>query len=215
MGLNGPDWGPASKGPPAQLVVICHGVGANGADLIGLAPAWAWRLPRAVFAAPDAPEPHDTAPMGRQWFSIADRNPAKLSAGVRVAAGHLDRFLDAELARLSLSPDAYALVGFSQGAMTALFTGLRRDVPPRGILAYSGALLAPEALEAELRNRAPVLLVHGEADDVVPAFRSREAERALRKAGIPVETLLLPGIGHWLDPAGLEAGLRFLGRVFS
>ena len=110
---------------------------------------------------------------GRQWWSVEDRTPAVMEAGVRRAAGFLDAFIDAELARLGLPAEAYALMGFSQGAMTVLFTGLRRPTAPRAILAFSGALVAPESLTAELANRAPVLLVHGEADDVVPVHRSR------------------------------------------
>ena len=108
--------------------------------------------------------------------------PPVMEAGVRRAAGFLDAFIDAELARLGLPAEAYALMGFSQGAMTVLFTGLRRAAAPRAILAFSGALIAPETLAAELANRAPVLIVHGEADDVVPVHRSRDAEAALRAA---------------------------------
>ncbi len=138
-----------------------------------------------------------------------------MGAGVRRAADLLGTFIDAELARLSLPDTAYALMGFSQGAMTVLFTGLRRAAAPRAILAYSGALLAPEALAAGLANRAPVLLVHGEADDVVPVARSRDAERALRAAGIPVEARYVPGLGHGIDDAGISLGALFLQRAFA
>ncbi len=123
--------------------------------------------------------------------------------------------MDAELARFGLPADAYALMGFSQGAMTALYTGLRRAVAPRAILAYSGALLAPGLLAEERTNAAPVLLVHGEADSVVPAQRSREAEAALRAEGVPVESLFEPGLDHGIDPAGLAAGAAFLQRAFA
>jgi phospholipase/carboxylesterase len=195
---------------PKQLVVLCHGVGADGRDLIDLAQVFAPVLPEALFIAPDAPEPFDMAPFGRQWFSIGDLDPAKLGDGVRRAAKRLDAFLDAELARLGISD--YVLVGFSQGAMTALFTGLRRSVPPRAILAYSGALIDPQSLAREIKNRAPVLLVHGEDDDVVPAFRSRDAESALLDAGVPVELVISPGLGHGIDEAGLQAGVTMLDR---
>jgi phospholipase/carboxylesterase len=218
--LDGPRWGPASRGVPRQLVVICHGVGADGHDLIDLAPSWGRALPDAAFVAPHAPFPYDMARemtgfSGRQWFSIADRTPSVLDAGVRAAAPALDAFLDRELARLGLPPEAYALVGFSQGAMTALFVGLRRTVPPRAILAFSGALLAPAALASERRNAAPVLLVHGEADDVVPSFRSRDAERALRAAGVPVTSRFSPGLGHGIDEEGIAAGAEFLRSAFA
>jgi phospholipase/carboxylesterase len=216
--LDGPRWGPAAGGAARQLVVLCHGVGADGHDLIDLAPAWGQALPHAAFAAPHAPDPYELMPQagfGRQWFSLADLTPAVLEAGVRVVAPAMDRFIDAELARLGLAPEAYALMGFSQGAMTALFVGLRRPTAPRAILAYSGALLAPDRLTAERRNDAPVLLVHGEADQVIPVFLSREAERRLIADGVRVETLFSPGLGHGIDEAGIAAGARFLPRAFS
>ena len=214
--LNGPRTGPAAPGAPRQLVVLCHGLGADGHDLIDIAAAWKQAVPHAAFAAPDAPFPCDMAPMGRQWFSVADRTPALMEQGVRRAAGFLDGFIDAELARLALAADAYALMGFSQGAMTALFTGLRRAVPPRAILAYSGALIAPERLVADLAAKSvPVLLVHGEDDEVVPVSRSREAQAALLAAGVPTEALYCPRLGHGIDEAGLSMGGLFLQRAFS
>jgi phospholipase/carboxylesterase len=211
--LSGPSLGPASGEKPRQLVVLCHGVGADGSDLIDLAQVFAPVLPDAVFIAPDAPEPYDMAPFGRQWFSIGDLDPAKLGAGVRRAAQALDAFVDAELARLGIGE--YALVGFSQGAMTALFAGLRRKIAPRAILAYSGALIDPQALIVEMANRPPVLLAHGEADDIVPAFRSRDAAATLRALNVPVELILSEGLGHGVDDSGLQAGATLLGRVFA
>jgi phospholipase/carboxylesterase len=207
-------WGPAAKGTPKQLVVLCHGLGADGHDLIDLAPGWAAVVPDALFASVHAPETHYSG-FGRQWWAVADRRPEVMEAGVRRAAGFLNGFLDAELRRLGLPDDAYALMGFSQGAMTVLFTGLRRPVAPRAILAFSGALLVPEALTQEIRNRAPVLLVHGEDDDVVPASRSRAAEQALRAAGVPVESSYVPGLGHGIDDTGLAMGGLALQRAFA
>jgi len=213
--LDGPRWGPASKGTPKQLVVLCHGLGADGHDLIDLAPTWAHALPDAAFVAPDAPDPCDLGPTGRQWWSVVDRSPPVVEAGVRRAASFLHPFLDAELARLNLPPDAYALMGFSQGAMTALFTGLRRPTAPRAILAFSGALIAPDSLAAELTHRPPVLLVHGEADEVVPVQRSHDAEAALRAAGVPVEATYVPRLGHGIDETGLAMGALTLQRAFA
>ncbi len=212
--LDGPRWGPASKGTAKQLVVLCHGVGADGHDLIDLAPTWSHALPDALFVSVDAPFPHDSG-FGRQWWSVADRTPAVMEAGVRRAAGFLDAFIDAELARLGLPANAYALMGFSQGAMTVLFIGLRRATAPRAILAFSGALIAPDRLAAELTNRAPVLLVHGEADDVVPAQRSHDAEAALRAAGVPVEAVYVPRLGHGIDDTGLAMGALALQKGFA
>lgn len=212
--LNAVHWGPASKGTPRQLVVLCHGLGADAYDLIDLGPSWAHALPDAIFASVDAPDQHPGG-VGRQWWDVGDRRPEVMLAGARRAAGYLDAFLDAELARLGLPADAYALMGFSQGAMTVLFTGLRRAVAPRALLAFSGALIAPETLPAELANRAPVLLMHGEADEVVPASRSRDAEAALLAAGVPVEATYVPRLGHGIDDTGLSMGALALQRAFA
>jgi len=213
--LADPSWGPASKGVARQLIVLCHGVGADGHDMIDLAPYWGRALPDAVFVAPDAPEPFDMAPAGRQWFSIGDLDPAKLGSGVRRAATWLDGFIDRQMEKYALPETAYALMGFSQGAMTALFTGLRRPHAPRAILAFSGALIAPESLQAELKNRAPVLLGHGEMDGVVPAFRSRDAAATLKQAGVPLETVFSPKLEHGIDDILLTAGALFLQKAFA
>jgi phospholipase/carboxylesterase len=212
--LDGPRWGPASKARPHQLVVLCHGLGADGHDLIDLAPSWGHALPDAVFVSVDAPFVHESG-FGRQWWSVADRSPPIMEAGVRRAASYLGPFIDAELGRLGLAPDAYALMGFSQGAMTVLFSGLRHVPPPRAILAFSGALIAPGTLAAELTGRPPVLLVHGEADDVVPVSRSRDAEAALRAAGVPVEATYVARLGHGIDDTGISLGALFLQRAFA
>lgn len=213
--LDGPRQPPRSGGPARQLVVLLHGVGADGADLIGLAPALADALPDAAFVAPDAPAPCDMAPYGRQWFSLQNRSPARLAAGVRAVEPAVRAFLEAELSRLSLPASALALVGFSQGAMTALHTGLRMEDPPAAVLAYSGALLAPESLAADIRGRPPVLLVHGEMDGVVPVAASRMAESALRAAGVAVDAVFIPGLDHGVDDVGLAAGLVLLRRAFA
>ena len=207
-------WGPASKAKPRQLVILCHGLGADAYDLIDLAPSWQHACSDALFASVHAPFQHDSG-FGRQWWSVADRSPSVMEAGVRNAAPYLHGFIDAELARLDLPADAYAIMGFSQGAMISLYTGLRRPVAPRAILAFSGVLVAPETLQAECANRAPVLLVHGEADEAVPVQRSRDAEAALVAAGIPVEAHYIPRLGHGIDDTGISLGALALQKGFS
>ena len=212
--LEAVHWGPASKGTPKQLVVLCHGLGADAYDLLDLAPSWADQAPDALFSSVNAPDTHYSG-FGRQWWAVSDRRPEVMANGARHAAAFLNAFLDAELARLNLPPDAYALMGFSQGAMAVLFTGLRRPVAPRVILAFSGALIAPETLESEQKNKAPVLLVHGEADGQVPVHRSREAEGVLKAAGVPVESLYIPALGHGIDAAGIAFAGHALHRALA
>jgi phospholipase/carboxylesterase len=213
--LTGPQQPPASGGAPRQLVVLLHGVGADGSDLIGLAPYWAELLPDAEFLSPDAPFPCDMAPFGRQWFSLQDRSPAAILAGVRATAPILDAFLDDALAARGLDDRSLALVGFSQGTMMSLYVGLRRATAPAGIIGYSGALIGASDLPHEIRVRPPVLLVHGDADEVVPPQVLPMAVKALEAAGVPVDSLTRPGLGHGIDEVGLREGGAFLRHVFG
>ena len=211
--LSGPSQKPADGQPPRALVVLLHGLGADGNDLIGLAPYWAPHLPHVEFVSPYAPFPCDMAPYGRQWFSLQDRSPDAVLAGVRMAWGILDGFLDAELARTGLAADRLALVGFSQGTMMSLFTGPRRAERIAGTVGYSGRLVGAEALAAELKSRPPVTLVHGDADEILPVSSLPEAVKGLEAAGIEVASTVRPRLGHSIDETGLRIGLEFLRRV--
>ncbi|HEY1259355.1 MAG TPA: alpha/beta fold hydrolase [Stellaceae bacterium] len=213
--LSGPSRPPAAGGKPRRLVILLHGLGADGNDLIGLAPYWARQLPDAEFVSPNAPFPCDMAPYGYQWFSAQDRSPAAVLAGVRAAAPMLDGFIDEALAERDLGAADLALVGFSQGTMMSLFVGLRRRERLAGIVGFSGRLLAPELLADELSSRPPILLVHGTEDPLVPYRSLNAAQTALEAAGVPVETLSCPGIGHSIDEAGLRRGGQFLERVLG
>jgi phospholipase/carboxylesterase len=213
--LSGPRREPASGGEPAELVVLLHGVGADGNDLIALAPAVASSLPGARFVAPNAPEPYDMAPFGHQWFSLRDFDPGRMAAGASAAAPLLDRFIDDELAAAGLTDEDLAIVGFSQGTMMALHVALRRKRPPAAVVGFSGALLAPDRLASEITVRPPVLLIHGEADPVVPAQALQRAMTTLEAAGVPVRGVVRPGLGHGIDPEGLGAALAFLTDSFA
>ena len=208
--LSGPSRPPASGGRHSRLVILLHGLGADGNDLIGLAPYWASMLPTTEFLSPNAPFPCDMAPYGYQWFSAQDRSPAAVLAGVRAAAPFLDAFIDEALAKRGLGDADVALVGFSQGTMMSLYVGLRRSKPVAGIVGFSGRLLAPELLASELRSRPRTLLVHGTDDPLVPYQSLAAAETALTGIGVPVETLTCAGIGHSIDENGLRRGGSFL-----
>jgi phospholipase/carboxylesterase len=213
--LSGPSRPPASGGKPRRLVILLHGLGADGNDLIGLASYWARLLPDAEFLSPNAPFPCDMAPYGYQWFSSQDRSPEAVLGGVRTAAPILDAFIDEALEERGLGSGELALVGFSQGTMMSLFVGLRRAEPVAGIVGFSGRLLAPELLASELRSRPPILLVHGTEDPLVPYSSLAAAETTLKAAGVPVETVTSFGIGHSIDDQGLRRGGEFLKKVLS
>ena len=211
--LEGPRRPPLRGGKPKSLVVLLHGLGADGNDLISLAPYWAPLLPETEFLSPHAPFPCDMAPYGHQWFSVQQRTPEAVLAGVRAAAPFLDGFLDEILAARGLDEGRLALVGFSQGTMMSLHVGLRRAKALAGIIGYSGRLIGGEALADELRSKPPVLLMHGTADEVVPFESLALAEQQLKALGVPVTTVRRPGLGHSIDEIELKTGGEFLRGV--
>jgi phospholipase/carboxylesterase len=174
-------------------------------------------MPDCAFVSPNAPEPCGQAPVGRQWFALTFRDPEERWIGVNKAAPILERFLDAELARRALPPSALALVGFSQGTMMALHVGLRRASAPLAIVGYSGLLVEPPAAQAakfaaEITSRPPVLLVHGDRDELIPVEALFHAANGLGALGVPVEWHVAAGIGHGIDQEGLRRGGEFIAR---
>jgi phospholipase/carboxylesterase len=212
--LDGPRLMPAAGGKPRRLVVLLHGYGADGNDLIAIGRHWATALPDAAFVAPHAPDPCGMGG-GRQWFPLTFRDPSEFGRGCAAAAPALDDFLDAELARHGLPASALALVGFSQGTMMALDAGLRRRPPVGCIVGYSGLLARPEMLASAVRPTPPIALVHGDRDEVVPVDMLFAALEALGKAEVPVEWHLAPGLGHGIDPDGLAVGLGLIRACLS
>ena len=210
--LQGPRIDPPRGRRASAVVVLLHGYGANGDDLITLADAWRPALPNTAFVAPNAPQPIPGMYGGLQWFALSMRDPSEYWRGVASAQPLLDRFLDAELARHGLGPERLVLVGFSQGTMMALHVGLRRATAPAGIVAYSGLLAGPEHL-AETQTRPPVLLVHGEADDLIPVEALHVAREALAAAGVPVEWHVRPRLGHGIDPEAQWLAGNFIAQV--
>ena len=217
--LDGPRLEPRS-GKARQLVVFLHGYGADGNDLIEIGRAWAGLLPDAAFISPHAPRPCGQAPMGREWFPLTFRDPDERWTGVNAAAPQLNMFIDTELKRRNLPNSALALVGFSQGTMMALHVGLRRAESPAAIVGYSGMLVIPEEIDpdkfaGEIVNRPPVLLVHGDQDQLIPVEALMHAAQGLAALEVPVEWHISPGVAHGIDQEGLRQGGEFLARRFA
>lgn len=226
--LQGPSRA-APSGKARQAVILLHGYGADGEDLISLAPYLGQALPETAFYAPNAPEPCEMSPLGRQWFSLSQydpdllrRNPQTMGPayqamadGVRAAAPALDAFIDAVAAQEGLGRDRIALLGFSQGCMMALHVGLRATPSVAAILGYSGAMVGADTLSTEAQARPPVLLVHGEQDPVVPFPAMDAAASALRSIGLEPRTLARPGLEHGIDEMGIIAGIEVLRAAFA
>lgn len=213
--LDGPRLAPLSGSRPDALVILVHGYGSNGDDLISLAAMMQTSLPQTAFVAPNAPSqlPHMAA--AYQWWPIETFSMAERAAGAATAAPMLDAFIDVELEKAGLSSDRLLLVGFSQGTMIALHVGLRRLEPIAGIVGMSGMLVAPERLEADIRSRPPIMLIHGTMDEVVPFHSMELASAALTAAGVAVESHVSPGIGHSVGQDGMAAATAFARRVLS
>jgi phospholipase/carboxylesterase len=213
--LSGPSVLPAAGGKPRQLVVLLHGLGSDGNDLISLAPYWRPLLPHARFVSPHAPFAFDMAPSGRQWFSLQDWTPKGMEQGARIAAPILEAFVNKEMQRDGLRARDVALVGFSQGTMMALFCAPRWAHAVAGVVGFSGAVLGAEHLAREARSQPPVILIHGDQDDIVPISSMDTAMTALGDAGFSVRALRRPGLAHGIDAEGIRLAGEFLVRAFG
>jgi len=211
--LNAERKGPVS-GDIRSIVVFLHGYGANGADLLGLADPLGEHLPDTLFVAPDAPERCAGSPMGYQWFPVPwidSSSEEEAERGMQAAVADLNAFLDALMVDEDVLPEQVVLFGFSQGTMMSLHVAPRREDAVAGIVAFSGRLLAPETLKDEVVCKMPILLVHGDADDMVPPESLPEAAEALQEAGFQdVFAHIQKGTGHGIAQDGLSVALAFM-----
>ncbi len=206
---------PHSGGPAKQIVILLHGLGSDGRDLIGLAPYLAPAVPDAVFVSPDAPFPCDMAPMGYQWFSMQDWTPDSIGQGVERVAPVLDSFMTEQLEKYGLSSENLVLGGFSQGAMMSLYAGLRWPQTIAGILAYSGVLIDEDFIREGKAQKPPVHLYHGTADQIVPFSAYHHAKETLESAGVEVSGGFSEGLAHGIDGPGIESGAAFLRDILT
>ncbi len=203
----------ARSGKASSLVILVHGYGADGADLLGLADPLGEHMPDTVFVAPNAPNRCSNNPMGYEWFPIPwlDGSSEEAAAeGMARAVEDLNAFIDETIAAEGVDDAHTILLGFSQGTMMNLHIAPRRPRPVAGVVGFSGRLLAPEQLKFEAVSRPPVLLVHGDRDDMVPPASMPEAADALQQAGFEVYTHVSPGMGHGIAPDGLGVALQFM-----
>lgn len=209
MILSGPYLPPVSGKKPKSVVIILHGYGADGENLIDIASFMASHFPDTYFIAPNAPKPCEMGGGGYQWFSLADRAPEKMLAGLQAITPTLNQLIDEVLAETGLTEDKLVLLGFSQGTMSALHVGPRREKQLAAIVGFSGALLAPELL-AETKTKPPICLIHGEQDDVVPFAAMGAAEKELKASDFKIETHPRPYLPHSIDPGGIDIAIGFL-----
>ncbi|PPR63160.1 MAG: hypothetical protein CFH10_00610 [Alphaproteobacteria bacterium MarineAlpha4_Bin2] len=208
--LDGPRYGPAGGGVPTQLIILLHGVGADGRDLIEMAPHLGQIFPNAAFVAPNAPNRYEQGLSGYQWISSGIRVEAEVVDAIKESADILNAFIDQELQNAGIGPEKLALIGFSQGTMMSLYVAPRRAQPIAGVLGYSGRLVGADLLTTETVSRPPIFLAHGVMDAVVPVESMDTAEKILSENGFSVQTLRCPNLGHSIDEDGLVQGTQFL-----
>ncbi|KAB2907602.1 MAG: phospholipase [Dechloromonas sp.] len=213
--VNGASLKPRSGQPPKNIVLLLHGFGSSGSDMIALAPAWQEALPDTLFLAPHAPQRCGMMGAGYQWWGLSGFAPSALAAGAASAAPAVDAFIDRKLDQYGLTEADLALVGFSQGTMMALQIGLRRPRAVAAVVGYSGMLAGSAGLEHGSLPKPPVLLIHGTADPVVPVAALHMSESQLKHLGVNVTTHLSYGVAHNVDPVGLRLGRDFVAEGFA
>ena len=208
--LNGPLLPPKSGGPATQAVVLLHGYGADGSDLISLGQHWGQMLPDATFIAPNAPNPCAGSPLGFEWFPLdVDRITSRI-VGAQQTAPIIREFLTDLWTQTGVLPRNTVLAGFSQGAMMALHVGTSLEQELAGIIAFSGAFVPAERFADGGFAKPPVALVHGELDQVVDPELSRQAATELSASGYEVSLYLSPNAAHGIAPDGLDHATSFL-----
>ncbi len=203
---------------PKYLVMILHGYGANGENLIDLAHEFKHTLPEAHFISPNAVEPWEGGfPNSYQWFSLAsgfDANAMNLMANnIKKSQQTLGKLIDDQLALLKLKPENLFLIGFSQGAMMALYQAFIRPQKIAGVIAFSGRLVLPEMFGEKTISKPDTCLIHGESDAVVPFTNFLEAKKILEEQNFPLESHAIPNLGHSIDRMGTTIAKDFFTRL--
>lgn len=211
--VNGRSLKPKSGLSPKQIVLLLHGFGSSGDDMISIALYWQDTLPDALFLAPHAPQKYGIMGAGYQWWGLSGFAPSALAAGAYSAAPAIDAFINRKLDEYGLTESDLALVGFSQGTMMALHVGLRRPRTVAAVVGYSGMLTGVADLSHRDHAKPPVLLIHGTADPVVPIAAMHLAESELKRLDVPVTSHISYGVAHTVDPVGLQLGRDFIAKA--
>ncbi|MEN8236889.1 MAG: dienelactone hydrolase family protein [Pseudomonadota bacterium] len=201
---------PSGGGPAKNLVILLHGFGANGGDLLSLGKSWQSLLPETEFTAPNAPEPCAASSFDHsyQWFDLKNLQLTTLQEGVAQALPVLNTYIDQELNKRNLTDSQLMLVGFSQGTMMALAASLSRPKACAGVLGYSGALFYPPNLP--IHCKPPIFLIHGDADEVIEVEYAMRTAAELSELGVPVKSFVAKEIGHHIDAQGQQLGGQFI-----
>jgi phospholipase/carboxylesterase len=212
--LSGPEIKPANGGGPKKIMLLLHGVGANGDNLISLANFFQEDFPDMLFIAPNGPEKFSEGFGGYQWFTYWERSHAQIVQGVEQASAILQSYINQLQDEFELKAEDIILLGFSQGAMTAIQAGLTTQDNCAAILAFSGGIIKVDMNNFEVRSNPPVCLIHGQDDEVVPCSMSQISSDILSNLNVENECHIIPNLQHSIDISGINIAKDFLNRVF-
>tara|TARA_Y100000310_G_scaffold94695_1_gene92437 strand:- start:348 stop:1004 length:657 start_codon:yes stop_codon:yes gene_type:complete len=201
---------PLSKNKPRQIVLLCHGYGGDGKDISTLAINWQRFLPDAIFLCPNAPEICAVNPQGYQWFDLTVEKEEVILEKSLIAEEKLNTFLEQVFDNLQLEPSNLALVGFSQGCMIGIQTGLKRKKQINCLIGYSGKIINQKHLSININSKPKIFLMHGENDTIVPPIHLLEAKEYLKNCSINVKTKMFKNCEHRIPVEGVSLGLAFL-----
>ena len=195
---------------PTSLVVLLHGIGADGFDLVPLAEFWSSTLKKTKFYSLHAPEAYKLAPSGRQWFDLEDRDQTRILKEIELVKPIIVNFLEKKLKKNNLSYKDIVFVGFSQGTMVALNLALTIKKEIMGVLGYSGGVILTKSGKIEICSKPNICLVHGNDDEVVPKKMMETTKEVLIQNNINTKAHLIKNMGHGINQEGLEIGQNFL-----
>ena len=201
---------PISKEKPKNAIILCHGYGGDGKDISLLANYWRNYLPETIFICPDAPEKCSISSSGFQWFDLTNETQDQILAKSLVAEIKLNKLIDEVKEKNNLNSNQIGVVGFSQGCMIGLQTGIKRRDKVKCIIGYSGKIIDTNHLGKNINSRPEIILMHGEKDQVVPINFLLEAKEFFEKNEYKIETKIFKDCEHRIPSEGSSIGLEFI-----
>jgi len=194
------------------LVILLHGVGGNGANMAALGEAMAPALPGVIFECPDGPH---SSGRGREWFSVAGVTVENRPDRVLAARPSFDAVIQGLIQQQGFADELnhVVFVGFSQGSIMALDALASGRWPIGAIVAFSGRLASPTPLSPS--TVSPLLLVHGDADPIMPVSEAAAAADQLKPFGVTAQIAIEPGLGHQVSSHGLELAVAFIQKALT
>ena len=193
-----------------NAVILLHGYGGDGKDISMLSLNWKRHLPNTIFICPNAHESCDVNPTGYQWFDLSKNDPNYILNQSIKAENKINQFVEEIKKNFNLPHNKICLSGFSQGCMMSLNVGLTSDENFLCIVGFSGKIINKNNLKERIKNSTSTLLIHGDADQVVPSIHLLEAKDFLIRNSIEVETLLIKNCDHHIPIEASSAALNYI-----